>query len=243
MHYEWTSEEIITVLENWRGDLCQSISLAGLIARSPIAHKWKVTKRLLVLRETVFWRFHDLLSQSMMLHEAKSTLGARILARSALETLAILIFLGQLIEGVIAGSIAFAKLNSDSMRLLMGSKNKSTREEAINFLTVLAKCEIRYPNISAIYADLCEAAHPNYEGLCGGYSTVDETNMTTHFYNKWYERDGEAHLHLVQTLMSTFDHEYNDVSLDRYEQLEKWLIENDEVLERWKADELKRLAQ
>ena len=80
-------------LANWGGSLLEKIPVAGLLARNPVAYKWKAAFRIWMVRELAFWREHDLMTQSYALHQNGHGLGARILLRSGFETLATLIYL------------------------------------------------------------------------------------------------------------------------------------------------------
>ena len=120
---------------------------------------------------------------------------------------------------------------------MLGSKNKTTKIEAINVThTILEKwCEKKYPGIFAIYADLCESAHPNYEGVCLGYSRVNEKDYETVFENRWAELYAGGVGELTLEFMRVFEEEYNNVWPAEFEQLEKWLVENDQQLGKWGA--------
>lgn len=218
-------------LVSWKNSLPKELPLAGLISISPIAYKWKALYRARILRETVFWRLHDLLEQSFALHQQGYALGARILLRSGLETLATLIYLNQLKSNVMDGTLNFHEFSRKTTTLLLGSRNDTTRHKSISILTVLEKCDKRYPGIQALYGDLCEAAHPNYEGTCFGYSSVDFDNHTTVFQNKWVGMYADKHLSSMQLCMMTFEHEYNEVSVSESQGLEKWIEDNDAKLE------------
>lgn len=54
-------------LANWKSSLVQTVEIRKLIDSNPIAHKWKATFHHLLLREAVFWRLQDLLTQSYAL--------------------------------------------------------------------------------------------------------------------------------------------------------------------------------
>lgn len=82
--------DIEKTLDAWRRDLMTSIPVGGLISRNPIAYKWKASFRCWMLREAVAWRLMDLMTQAQALQNLDHTLGARILVRSAFETLATL---------------------------------------------------------------------------------------------------------------------------------------------------------
>ncbi len=218
-------------LINWKNSLPKEVPLGRLIAISPIAYKWKALYRARILRETVFWRLYDLLEQSFVLHQQGYALGARILLRSGLETLATLIYLNQLKSLVVDGSLDFHEFGEKTATLLLGSRNETTKHKSISILTVLEKCDKRYPGIQVLYGDLCEAAHPNYEGTCFGYSSVDFDNHTTVFRNKWVGMYADKHLSSMQLCIMTFEHEYNEVSVRKSRGLEKWVEDNDAKLE------------
>ncbi len=59
------------------------------------------------ISQTVGWRLQDLLFQSKMLSDSNQLLGARILLRSAFETLAVLIHLNQLMRNVVSEKMDF----------------------------------------------------------------------------------------------------------------------------------------
>lgn len=226
-------ENVAKVLDIWNSSLCKKIELGGLISRNSTAHKWKATYRSIVLRELTFWRVTDLLNQMVALANAGHVLGVRILLRSAIETLGILIYLNQKTKAVLDRKEAFNAFSDMTSQLMLGSKNKTTKIGAINVThTILEKwCEKKYPGIFAIYADLCESAHPNYEGVCFGYSYVNEKEYETVFENRWAELYADRLGGLTLEFMRVFEEEYNNVWPAEFEKLEKWLVENDQKLE------------
>jgi len=218
-------------LSNWKNSLPEKVELGGLYSRNQTAHKWKAPFRSLILREAVFWRLHDLLSQSYALHQQGHGLGARILLRSGFETLATLIYLNWITDEVLQGARTFHDFTSETSVLLLGSRNKTTKHESRNIVTILKHCDKRYAGIQALYGDLCEAAHPNFEGTCFGYSSVDFDNHTTVFQNKWREMYADKHLDSMQLCMLTFEAEYNEVWPPLFNKLEAWIEEHDAELE------------
>jgi hypothetical protein len=229
--------DIDSALEAWKDSLFPSIPLGGLYARNKVAHKWKATYRSFVLREAICWRLQDLMSQSWLLHQQGHGLGARILLRSALETLAMLIYLNQLMQGVLNRKLDFHVFSDKTTALLTGSRNDDAGPQAVNILTVLEKCDRRYPGIKSMYHDLSESAHPNWEGLCSGYSTVDHDQHETIFSNRWMELHGNRHPDLLVLCIQTFYDEYNDVWDSLFTRLENWIEENDDELEATKPIE------
>jgi len=201
-----------------------------MLARNATAHEWKATYRSLVLRETVFWRAHDLLAQAHHLYQAKHVLGSRILIRSALETVAILIRLNQITAAVLQGTLQFSEFEDDTTKLLLGSRDGSTKHVSLNVATVLMHCERKYEGISDVYATLSECAHPNYEGVCFGYSDVDPERHETVFSNKWEAMWGEKHESTMKIIFIIFENEYNNVWAPQFDALEAWLSKNDPTL-------------
>lgn len=227
--------DVEAVLKGWGESLCKELPIGGLLARNEVAHKWKAPFRSMSLRETLLWRVHDLLTQSLLLHQQHHALGARILLRSAFEALATLIYLNLLTQQVLAGVEDFHEYGNKTSRLLLGSKNKSTELENINIMTVLKHCEMRYPGIGDLYASLSESAHPSYEGMCRGYSWIDYNNYVTHYENRWQQMYGDKHMERMALCLSVFEYEYNEVWDELFTRLEKWIEANDTQLEASKS--------
>jgi hypothetical protein len=228
-------EPIEQALNRFRDSLLKSFEIGGLWSRNETAHKWKAPFRSLLLREAVFWRLEDLLRQSWALHEQEYSLGARILLRSALETLAVLIYLNQLTDSVTAGTLNFHAFSDKTAVLLLGSRNDMTNHKSINIQTVLEKCDKRYDFIAKFYADLSECAHPNHEGLIMGYSKPDRENMIENFSNRWDQLYSKTHELGMRIVMDLFEHEYNEVWPKRFSALEAFLVEHDAELEATKG--------
>ena len=227
--------DVEATLDAWGKSLCPEIAVGSLLKRSDVAQKWKAMFRSITLRETLLYRAHDLLTQSLKLHQQTHTLGARILLRSAFETAAVLVYLNQMTEKVLNGELDFHEFNAKSVRLLAGSKDGSTEIENVNIMTCLQHANKRYDNILELFEVLSETAHPSFEGMMRGYVTIDHEEMVASFSNCWHERYGENHLPMMEACMVTLDYEYNTLWPELYENLEKWLEANDETLEATKG--------
>lgn len=218
-------------LAAWQESLCKQIPVGGLISRNRVVHKWKAPWRLLLLREAIAWRLVDLLTQSAFLHRAQHVLGARILVRSAFETLGMLIYSSQEMRRVVAGELDFHEFSRRTSQLLLGSRDKSSKVQAINIVTVLQRADKRYPGLYSCYEGLCESAHPNYEGVLAGYSVENTDSFETNFENRWNVLYGEGHPGLITACMAVFEPEYNGEWPVAFEALESWIEINDEALE------------
>jgi hypothetical protein len=223
--------ELPTALAAWKASLCREVDVGGLFTRSNIAHKWKSPWRALLLRESVAWRLQDLLEQSYALYSTSSLLGARILLRSGFETVAILIYINQAMRNVVEEKLNFHEFSMITTKLLLGSRDKTTKHESINILTVLQKADKRYPGLEKWYAALSESAHPNYEGMVLGYSKDDPENFVTTFENHWAELYSQRHAESLMACISVFEAEYNSEWPVAFEALEQWIEANDERLE------------
>jgi hypothetical protein len=221
-------------LARWQASLMACIPVGGLLSRCPVAYKWKAPFRCWLLREAAFWRATDLLTQSYALHRQGHSLGARILLRSGFETLASLIYLNQLIQQVLDNELDFHSFGQKTSVLLTGSRDGSTNHRSLNIVTILQKCDKRYPSLAKLYGSLSESAHPNYEGMVLGYSKVDRDAYETLFSNRWMQLYGGSHLGLMSLCMETFHHEYDEVWADLIGKLEGWIVENDDSLEKTK---------
>lgn len=183
-----------------------------------------------MIREAALWRVHDLMSQSYLLYQNKHLLGARILLRSSFETLATLIYLNQITQQVLDDKLSFNDWGEKTSKLLLGSRHDNEMPQSINVITVIEKCEKRYPGLIKLYASLSESAHPSYEGLCQGYSKINHDEYETDFENRWSELHAAKHLNSIELCMLTFDYEYNDVWTGLIEKLETWIEINDHKL-------------
>ena len=217
-------------LANWRTSRMKSIPLAGLFSRNPVAYSRKAPFRCWLLREAAFWRISDLLTQSHVLHQQGYCLGARILLRSAFETVATIIYLNQLIKQVLNDDLDFDTFTEKTSVLLLGSRDGSTNYKSLNIVTILQKCDEMYPGVENLYAKLSEAAHPNYEGMMTGYSRTDHNDFETHFSNRWMEIHGESHLAAMELCMMIFQTEYDDVWPKNIENLESWIVAHNDDL-------------
>ncbi len=153
-----------------------------------------------------------------------------------METLAVLIHLNQLTEKVLSDQLDFHAFSDKTSKLLLGSRDGTTKYDSINIMTILSHCEKRYPGILKIYATLSESAHPNWEGICYGYSKVDYDSDETNFSNNWSEMWSKKHETLMLLLMQMFQNEYNDVWPELFDRLEAWIEANDDQLEATKKD-------
>jgi hypothetical protein len=224
-------DDLQNQLEQFRCSLCREVDVGGMFSRNSVVHKWKAPWRILLLREAAAWRLCELIQQSLDLSRLGGVLGARILLRAAFETLALLIYATRSMRLVVDGSVDFHDFSDKTTNLLLGSRDKSTPVESVNVLTVLASADKRYPGLRSWYDALCESAHPNYEGMLHGYSTADTSEYVTRFASRWNELHGEGHESVLRLCLGVFEFEYNREWTDAFEAFERWIEENDTLLQ------------
>jgi hypothetical protein len=218
------------LLQRWQTSLPRQVSVGGALAKNAIAYKWKAPYRSLVLREALFWRTFDALAQAQLLHEHRHTLGSRLLLRSALESVAVLAHLNQITRQLLDGALTFDAFDHKTRLLLLGSRDQNTRYDSVNVMTILKHVDKTYPGVLDVYNTLSESAHPNFEGVCFGYSEVDHERDETSFSVKLYEMWADRHDSLFSLIGGVFEYEYNEVWAPQRELLEAWLVKHDSAL-------------
>lgn len=226
-----TIEQADELIEAYRGSLCSEIDAGGLLARNCTAHKWKVTYRTIILRELVSWRFVDLLQQAILLEKSKGFVGSRILIRSAIETLSVLIYCVRKMENIVRTGEGFHEYGQKTVNLLLGSRDQRTKHNAINVLEVTKLASKQYPELQKAYDELSETAHPNFEGMMNMYSIVSDRGMNTKFTNDASQIYERSQLSTIAFLCLIFEHEYNDAWSAAFEKFEAWTEANDASLE------------
>lgn len=232
--------DIEKTLQNYHGSLCNKIDLTSLCARSHIAHKWKLTFRLIVLREGLSYRVVDILEQAYLLGHTNKIVGARILTRSALESVCLLIYMNQSMQLVVENKMSFNDFEDITTRLLFGAQNIKKMPPPINVKTLIEKSDSKYIGIKKIYDALCETAHPNYNGVCGGYIKLNAKEIEADFGIFWEERYGSQHESAIRLCIEIFEEEYNKQWVIWFEALEQWLEKNDRRLERQRNKKMKK---
>ena len=129
---------------------------------------------------------------------------------------------------------SFHAFSDATSNLLLGSKDGSTPRSSINILTVLEKSDEKYPGILKAYQMLSESAHPNFQGLCLGYTEIDHGEFVTSFRNRWVEMTGDEQKRLMVLCLDIFENEYQEVWPRLFKEMESWIEKNDSILEETK---------
>jgi len=219
------------VIASYQSGLADEIDAGGLYARNPTAHKWKVTYRTIILRELVAWRFCDIMNQVLLLESNEHFLGSRLLLRSAIETLSLLIYSSEKMECIVGTGDGFHEYSKKSTRLLLGTKLANTKFQAINIIEVLEKASKEHPELKIAYDDLSETAHPNFDGLFRTYGSPSDSGMLTTFSNQSSHLYSSQQAALISLLLVAFETEYNFRWDKAFNNFENWIEKNDRKLE------------
>jgi len=217
---------IRSALGRWSEALERLVPIGEVIARNPVAHTSTASTRSLLLRSASAWRSHDLLTQAVLLYDAGHLLGARILIRSAIESLAVLAYLNQLMRRVVNGTLAFQDFANKTRTLALGSRDGSTEITALSIMTILQKVEPRIPGLHSVYESLCESAHPNHEGLVEGYLAFEDDGWTAKFSNRWADKYKEGFESYVLVVAQLYYIEHDVEWSEAFSELEAWLVSN-----------------
>lgn len=141
--------------------------------------------KLFSLRETLLFRAADLSDAALSLIPDHG-LGAAILARSVMETTALLVALYDLVAKV--NSTGNANGFDESItKLLLGSRRKGASIEATSILSHIDRMDKRYKtrlgknhegHLRSMYDDLCELAHPNAPGVIASYGAFNRATSS-----------------------------------------------------------------
>jgi hypothetical protein len=217
-------------LRSWKSSLLKSLDIGGMFQRNKIAHKWKAPFRAWLLRELVSYRCCELVTQSYLLWRNGDVLASLILMRSAIETVAVLVDVNGRIESVIEGTQDFHDFSDFTVKLLLGSKDTSTKYSSVNIITILEKCERKYNGVLALYARLSEVAHPNHDGMKMGFADLIREDYVVVFNKKWTDRSIERFESAFDVCRDIFVKEYNDNFKFQMEKFEFWIEENNDRL-------------
>lgn len=220
-------------LANWSASLPSGVAVESLYARCPIAHKWNATFRIVLIRESSFWRMNDLGTSFLHLIDANDVLASRIILRSACETAALLAYLNKKISNLLNDNLPFDAFNELTKELLLGGRNDGDYFSQKNVTTMVGHFAKDNPTIQAIYDRLSEDVHPNASGMIYAYSETNPQEFETTFLRKISQSDAVANHTIASAdlIFLCYEQQYNEIWPLRFEALEQWLRDNDAKLE------------
>ncbi|MGO8089064.1 hypothetical protein AB9E29_18225 [Rhizobium leguminosarum] len=189
-----------------RESLPQSIDVAALGVRS------KAPYQLLCTREAVIWRTEELARTACDALEGDDFAAAAILTRAVTENAAMTWSLLEVLET--RGKYDPEQLNELLMRLLAGSKIWPELPKPVHVLDLVRKIDKTVTGIMASYDRLSEFVHPNWSGVAGLYSKIDQKNFVTYFGRGLRNADSSRDM-IANALLGSlgaFEYAYNRIS-------------------------------
>lgn len=154
--------------------LIDSIDLRGI-------SKWQLPGKVQIIRESLLWRVHELAQNAFETLDADRFVASALVARAVMETTAALVFLNTLMRRGIDQGVTeplIAKID----RFLINSKVWEELEDPIHVNDMLREVEKVIPGFfENHYANLSEAAHPNWLGTFGAFGAFDKVNFLANF--------------------------------------------------------------
>jgi len=139
----------------------------------------KLPWKAIVFRELLFHRFSDLADSAVTMYETNRTIPAFILTRAVVENTAMMYWFSTKVA-------EFSETKNEDafdqflMKGMFGGRDPESPEESYNILTAVDHIDKLYKGIRVFYNTLSEFAHPNYSGVMGSYSNLDEEKYITY---------------------------------------------------------------
>jgi len=127
-----------------------------------------------------------------------------------METSSLLFALEGMISRVVADQ-QVDEFNATLVRMLLGSRNQYTQEEAVNVLTQIDRMSKRYNITRTWYDALSEFAHPNYAGVLVSYGTYNPEIFSLKVDNERSGKLGAAAMFALCANMELALAIYNDI--------------------------------
>ena len=214
----WDDERAIELISAQLASMEKS--LPEPVAATKLALKTRIPHTALSLREVLYARMFDISAIAFDQLKSGNSIAGIILTRAALETVALIgVFAIRIREYLHVESED--KLDRFLKSSLLGSKNESTKVEAINILTFIDRVDKDSPGFRKMFDDLCEMAHPNWAGTLASYGRFDSETITLHIERKAMQPPLMLGLLPLSTALDLFTEKYNE-SAETVDALYRW---------------------
>jgi hypothetical protein len=200
-----TVAEVRERVEGLRTSLPQSVDVAALGVRS------KAPYQLLCTREAVIWRTEELARNACDALERNDFAAAAILTRAVTENAAMTWALMTVLDD--RSKYTPEQLNDRLMRFLAGSRFPEA-PKPLHVNDLLRAIEKEIPGVMGSYDSLSEIAHPNWSGVVGMYSKIDQEQFVTYFGRGLDapERTRDKIANVMLGSLGAFEFSYNRIS-------------------------------
>lgn len=151
-------------------------ALPKSISSGAFSIKAKIPSKVHLARETIGYRVLNLSETAYDLIQKDEFVPALILIRSILESTAVLYTIKENVANCLEKE-NIGDFDDTIMRVIFGSRDKSTSLEAVNVLTMIDKWDKKTKLVRKIYNDLCEFSHPNCSGVEASYGIIDKEKL------------------------------------------------------------------
>lgn len=141
--------------------------------------KSKLPYKACSFREVLIHRVSDLADVSIELFTLGSLVPAFVMARAVVETTAMMHWLHEKAREFLEKKDEDA-FDEFLMNGMLGSKDGTTEQISYNILTAIDRLNKDFDGIRAMYDRLCEFTHPNWSGVMGSYSVIEEEKFLLH---------------------------------------------------------------
>jgi len=195
-------------------------SLPEPVAANELALKTRIPHTALSLREVLYARMYDISDCAFNQIKSGNTIAGIILTRAAVETVALIgVFAIRTKEYLQDESEE--KLDRFLKSSLLGSKDDSTKIEAINILTFIDRVDKENPGFRKMFDNLSEMAHPNWAGTLASYGRFNAETITLHIERKAMQPPLIFGLLPLSSALDLFADKYNE-SAETVDALYRW---------------------
>ena len=138
-----------------------------------------------IVRAALLHRADELTKTAFDLYQQRKLVPGLVIVRAAFETAALLYYVCKKLREAVQTKKG-DNIDEMLMKVLFGQRRNGTEVQAINILTVIDHLDketridgngcVRY-----LYDELCEFAHPNWNGTAGCYARMDSASFLTAF--------------------------------------------------------------
>ncbi len=178
----------------------------------------KIPFKVLSLREALLFRMSELSDATLKLYSNKHFVASCILARSAMETTALIFWLQSRISKVISEQ-SVGDIDDWLMRGLLGDREKTIigLRDALSVISAIDKVDAVYSGFRKGYDFLSEFSHPNWAGTYGSYGTDDRKNLRIEFHTSSKRNEWTFIINYLIITLEIFTHHYNEIAPKRDE--------------------------
>lgn len=165
-----------------------------------LARRSKLPFKAALYRDSLLWRIEELGRSALDAYDRADHVSGIVLTRATIETVAALNSLHLLVTRYQGGDID--RLDATLMSMLMGSRVRADRPDAINVLNAVDKLTQAIPAFRALYDQLSEYAHPNDAGTASSYAVLDIVRLGATFTERGEQFERRAWL-LIECLATS----------------------------------------